>query len=239
MLNPNKLGTMLQRLFIPVTEFTGRVFSFTVGSGSIGANMEIGIAADSAGTTVEGNAGVTASRQLITGEVVKMHSASVNNPPFEELGTLGVSGCKMNTAGDRIDTFGTYLLDKMSFRHPVQGSVIWTCDSTTITDTVAWKIFSNDISPNTAAIGALTESVLLTADNVIGTATKVVHETARGTLASALNSNTAKFLHLGVEMDAKVGITEDIWLLGLMLYYTERKGRGLQKLARRFARSQD
>jgi hypothetical protein len=238
MLNPNKLGAMIRSRFIPVTSFTGRVVLFEVqSSGAIGSSMEVGLSANTNSATFEGGTGITALRTLTTTSPAKLGSASVSQPEISELSSLGLSGCLMNTAGMRIDTLGQYWLNEMDLRHPIQASVLWSNDSTTITDTVTWKLFSADIIPNSTTLAALSEVVAFTADNVLGTA-KQVHETGRKTLATTVDK-TATLLHLGVEMDAKVGITEDIWLLGLMLHYTERRGRGLQKLARRFARSQD
>jgi hypothetical protein len=238
MLNPNKISTMLDVDFIPVRD-AELIASFTVQTGTPAANSLIGLDADAASANVVGETGIAADRQLITSEPVKMHGIGSGNP-FLDL-VNGYVGCQMNTAGNAIQ----WLLRLPSYwdiRQRLRWRGVWTTNSTTAADTVDWKLTYRVLIPETTAISAGIITALDTViaqDNVLGTS-DVIHRTPWGILNAGTIGNTVEYLSVQMEMDAKAaGLTENIWLLGLEVEHTIRRGRGLQKAARRFARSQD
>lgn len=238
MLNPNRLGQMVITDFIPIDLFA-KIYSFTVANGTIGTTMEMGLDLNTAAAEVVANAGITADRQLITNTPVLAHSAGAGNPPFEEIGTTGTVGCKMNTADD-LATLFMRIPDKWDFRSRLRFRVVWATDSVTVTDTVTWTVLYKSYIPGAAAIivPATALSTAIAADSPSATA-KSPLQSPWGILDGATLAKANAFIGLTLKMDAKVAITEDIWALGLEVEYTERRGRGLQKTARRFARSQD
>lgn len=242
MLNPNRLGSMADVDYIPISRFE-KVYSLTVGSGTIGTNMGIGLDVDTAAATVEGETGITASRQLISGTPIQAHSAAAGNPPFGEIGATGIVGCKMNTAGDAATLF-MRLPDKWSLRHRLRFSIVWASDSATAADTVDWKVLYSKFLLEGAALTAPATALdtVIAQDTVRGTA-KHPQMTAWGILNGGTLYRAAspdEYIGFTVEMDAKAGgLSEDIWALGLNVEHTIRRGRGLQRIARRFVRSQD
>lgn len=241
MLNPNRGGAMINIDFIPINLFE-KIYSFTVANGTVGTNMELGIDVNTASAEVVGKSGVTADRQLITNTPVLAHSAAAGNPPFEEIGTTGHVGCKMNTAGDSAQLF-MRIPNKWDFRNRLRFRAIWATDSVTLADTVTWKVLYKNLIPGAAAliVPATALSTVITADSPSATA-KAPLQSPWGILDGGTLDRTApynEYLGLLLEMDAKVAISEDIWALGLEVEYTGRRGRGLQKAARRFVRSQD
>lgn len=243
MLNPNRGGAMIDVDFIPIELFS-KLLSLTVGSGSIGTNMEIGLDVDTAAATVEGNAGVTASRELITGAPIQAHGVAAGTPAFGEIGTTGIVGLKMNTAGDAASLF-MRLPNKWDTRQRTRYRVIWTTDSTTAADTVDWKLFyaSDRALSGTLALPATALDTVIAQSNVLGASAKRIHQTAWGIINGGtlyLAGVYLEYISFALEMDAKAGgLSEDIWALGIEVEHTIRRGRGLQKAARRFVRSQD
>lgn len=242
MLSWNKLGAMLDIDFIPIDLFS-KVPLFTVANGTIGASMTLGLDVDTASAEVVGGTGITADRQLLTNGPVGLFSSSSGIPIFEEIGSTGIVGCKMNDDGDAAALF-MRVPDKWDFRQKLRFRAIWATDSATAADTVLWEMLYQKIVPDVSALTAPATvlDTLIVVDTAKGTA-KTIQASPWGVLNGGTLDRTAPYNeHLGLKVVMKTkagGLTEDIWALGVEVEHTIRRGRGLKKIARRFVRSQD
>ena len=167
----------------------------------------------------DGAAGTVAE----TGVDTIIVSAADNDAVLEEIDSTGIMGLKMNNNGDSVNHLCPLPSDVDRY-NPVYVYVRWCSGSSTTTDSVLWKVFYKEITPDTTQLSATISTALDTAiadDACLGTA-YVDQRTPAGKISRCSIAEAALDLALKVEMDTKTDITEDIFLLGLELEYTPR-----------------
>lgn len=233
-----------KKLYIPATQFTGvaainaytpaGTITATITKGAIVSGTEIGLSADSTAGVLTNNT-IAATRVLSapgiaftgTAAAPTMYGAgtltAASAAPFGRLvSTNAVVGLKTNTDGQDIGTFIPVPFD-LDRSNPVNFRIVWTSASNDTADTVLWKVFYGNYGSGTLIANASTAlDTVVPTDNVLGM--RMLHITEPGVLNA--NKLTSDYVELLVEMDTKaVGLSEDIWLLGLELEYTVQIGR--------------
>lgn len=229
-LSASKMFTVRQKLFIPVTQFSGFTDKFVVqSSGSIGTDMEVGFSHNTDAGTFEGGTGITAERKIVGASAPNRRvSAGVGGGILREISAGGISGLLMATAGDDIRHFMEIPQD-WDRSQKVRVRIIYSTASTTAADTITWKFAYRLITPGTTDFGATSVvlDTLLAADNVSGTADAIERSAAAGVINAKSLGIAALYWLFGVEMDAfAAGLTEGKTLLGVEFEYTKRTGYG-------------
>lgn len=230
-LGGNKLHFMRQRLFIPVTQFTGLVPYLEVqSSGAIGTNMEVGLSANTDAATYEGGTGITALRTLqatapnVFGSAGAFTAASI--PKLVELGALGVVALVMPTAGDDVRHL-MLIPSTWNRKHPIYVRCIWSTDSATIADTIDWKFLYLAVTPDLTELIAPATALdtVIPQDTVPVATAKVINRTAQGKINARTIADAALYLAFICEMDAKAaGLSEDVFFHGVEFEYTPHFG---------------
>lgn len=128
---------------------------------------------------------------------------------------LGLAGWKMNTDGERIRRLCQ--IADVNTAAPVFARVLWTTASTTAADTVLWKVSVKVQTAEDALTVSSPTTVSLT-DNATASAYEYLVSPGDDFVAGTID-NMDTFV-LEVEMDTKaVGLTEDIYFLGVELLY--------------------
>ena len=227
-LSASKMFTVLQKLFIPVTQFTAFVPAFKVGSGTIGTNMEIGIDVNTDSAVIEGAAGVTAARTLVNSAAFNI-SAGVRGSAgqLEEISTFGIVGLLMDTAGDDVRHFMEIPQD-WDRQQKIRVRVIYLTESGTSADDITWKFMYNAVTPGTDAMAtpATVLDTVIAKHSVKGT-TRTVERTLAGVIDANKLAAADLYWTFLVEMDAFAGgLSEKKILLGVEFEYTLRAGIG-------------
>lgn len=223
-----RIFTMKQKLFIPVTQFQGLVPLIHVVKSAPAASSEIGVSADADAFVLETD-GIGADRY--GGGGVKLGSVGVNGGykvQLQEISTFGLTGLLMNTANDDVAHF-MHVPTDWDRERDIGIRILWTTASSTIADTVTWKFLYNTVEKNATVMAkpATILNTVLVAEVDTATAYIVQRSQTEGVLAGGiLTKGSPDYLSFLVEMDAKSGITEDIFLLGVEFEYTVRAGRG-------------
>lgn len=163
---------------------------------------------------------------LNTSTIVSSLYSAVNTNIVENINSLGLSGVKMNTAGDVIRHYWMPPVD-LDYTQPVYARVHWTSGSSTTADTITWKLWRKNRSPNNDALTATIDTAL---DTVIAqdTVPAGVAFTIGITAAGKWNANAflpSNVQELALEMDAKAGgLSEDIYALGVEFLYVPMIG---------------
>lgn len=228
-MDPQHIDFMRQRMFIPVTQFSGLVPLFEVQiAGSIGVNMEVGLSHDTDAATVEGGAGLTALRTLQATAPNVLASAGVTGglpSKVVEIGTLGLIGLKMITVGD--DVAHTMIVPSIWDRHnPIYVRAIWASESVTGTDGVTWKFLYNELIPDAATALIKPATALDTAivEDLVTATAKALQRSPAGIINRKSIADTALYWSFLVEADAQTGnpLTDGVYLLGVEFEYTPK-----------------
>lgn len=101
-LSGRKINATRHTQFISAADFNLKLPTLRVNSsGAIGGTMELGLSADANTATLEGGAGITAQRDLLTNPTNVY--ASINDPTVvieKVASTIAMVGCKMNATSD-------------------------------------------------------------------------------------------------------------------------------------------
>ena len=187
------------RVWLPATHFTG----VTVGAIN------------------EGGAGNFAAG-------VKMESVHTGAQFAKEISTFGVAAMLPVSAADELNTYMTIPYD-LDLGKRIYARVHWAANSTTITDTISWKVWYKPLVYNLTAISAIGNTGGTALDRVIATQTYPTavaytwNVTAEGYLDAGKLPETTEALLLSVEMDAITGLAGDKFLLGLEIRYTPKR----------------
>ena len=181
-------------------------------------------------------------REQVGAEATNMRSVAAGNPLEVEIAALGVSGLRMDAAGEEA-SFLVMLPYDIDPRSEVGVTVHWTTHSSETSDTLTWKVSYNALKANAAVTAVGSASALDTtidADNVV--AQYGWHKTSRGVIsADTLNVSDDDPEQVGlqffVELDAVSGITigsEYGILIGVELdYYPAMTQNSLSSHAKR------
>lgn len=188
------------RIWLPAMSFTGM---------SVSAINEGGAANDAYGVNWEG---------AHTGAVIT-----------KEISTFGVNGILMESAADEVNTYMPLPYD-IDLSQKIYARVHWTSGSTDTADTVTWKVWYKALVFNTTAILAIgnTGGVALDfpvpADDVPVATAYAWAVTEEGFMIPNKLPDSTGALLWSVEYDAvDVGLSEDVFFLGLEIRYTPRR----------------
>lgn len=241
-MNANKMNLMLQRLYIPVTQFSGLLPyatasapTFTVTKGAITTGTELGLSADATTATVNNNT-IASTRILSTNTPVgaptitpTVKSAGVVGSAGKliEIGTTGLVGLLVDTAGDDVAHMMP-IPSNWDRSHQIKARVIWSSEAAAVGNrTITWKIMHKALTLDSDAI-ATPSTVLdtaIAADAPIGTA-KTLQATAWGIINAGKFPTTDEFLAFLVEMDAfHTDFSENKYLVGVQFEFTPKLSR--------------
>lgn len=231
-MDPRKLTGVRDKLYIPVTEFSGLTPALYIkGGGSIGTNMELGITDDVAAGVLAGAAGLAANTVLL-GEshldAVTLRSATTPGTSDTTGAVLapmvnGLMALKMNNNDESV----AHLLrvpPQWDLSQDIKVSAVWATDSTTVADTVLWLVTYGAMTPNTTVLAAAATALdtVIAVDNVIGAA-NVIQQSPQGIIDGGSIAAAATFLTLLVEMATKAGgLAEDIHFIGLEFDFVKK-----------------
>lgn len=232
-MNFDQLSLMKQFDFIPVNQFSGLVPYFEVqSSGAIGSNMEIGLSANADTATVEGGSGITALRTLqatapnVIGSAGAFTAGAI--PKLVEIGTTGLIGLQMLTAGDDVRHV-MRVPSHWDRHHDIKARVIWATESVTTTDGLTWKILYGELTPNSSAVAAPATALdTVIAEQLVSVAVaKTMYRTAAGIIVAKSIADAALYLSFLVEADAQTGnpLSDGVYLLGVEFEYTPKLSR--------------
>ena len=131
-------------------------------------------------------------------------SAGAGNPSFGEITDSGVTGLKIDAAGDLVVLTWPIPYD-CDVRSDIEFSVGWASDQATTTDTFTWKVLYKELTVNTTAIDipATALDTAIAADaNVAGV--HALQESPYGIINGGTLTN-GRVLLLHVELDAVSG----------------------------------
>lgn len=156
--------------------------------------------------------------------------AHTGAPVQQEIGSLGLVGLLLDTAGDMCNML-TEIPRDLNINHPVGVRVIYLTGSATAADTINWIVLYDKISIGEAlAVGATALNTTIASTTVTGVA-NALERSPRG----VINGNTFSksdltgnaFISWNIEMDAFAGgLTEDKFFLGLQLDYVPKRAQG-------------
>ena len=133
-------------------------------------------------------------------------TAGAGNPSFGEIGSTGVTGLKMDAAGDMVGVVWPIPYD-CDVKSPIEFAVIHSSDQATTTDTFTYKVeYTEHTLDSTAlATGATALDTVIAADtNVAGVS--ALQQTPYGILDGG-TLTSGNILLLNVELDAVAGAT--------------------------------
>lgn len=166
-----------KRLFIPWSEFQGVAqIAFTPAGSSANPTLTLTKAAGTAGTApllaTDANGAalvndtIAATRTGLTGIIAGAFtgtaiaegdifvSVGAGTPKVKEVSTFGVSGLRVNTAGDDVRHMMPVPQD-WSRNHPIQVRMIWSSEAAAVgARTITWKFLYKLLIPGTTAIAA-------------------------------------------------------------------------------------
>lgn len=184
------------------------------------ANLDYGLLYEITG----GSGTMATSTHTHTSGAVR--SAGAGNPVFEEVGTTGLVGLRMEATGDDIHHVFA-IPNYVDTRHAIEFAVVFSTDQTTTTDGFTWKVLLDQMDPEdgddaiTAPATALDTTIVEKLN--AGTA-NAPQRTAWGTLnGNTLNPDEA--VHVLVELDAVTGATlatDKVYGLWLLVRYTAK-----------------
>lgn len=181
-------------------------------------------------------------REHLGDEATNMRSVAAGNPLEVEIAALGVSGLRMDNAGEEA-SFLVMLPYDIDPRSEIGVTVHWTTKSSEADDTLTWKVSYNALKANAVVTAVGSASALDTtieADNVV--AQYGWHKTSRGVInadtLSILSDDPEQVgLQFFVELDGVSGITiatEYGILIGVELdYYPAMTDNTLARHAKR------
>ncbi len=157
-------------------------------------------------------------------------------PVQQEIGTIGIVGILMDTAGDMV-THNAAIPSDFDVNHPAYVRVHWCSGSTDVADTVTWLLTYTALIPNVTALitpATALNKVIAAQDVPVATA-NVLCATAWGRINGKAISHKAEAWAWLLEMDAfDVGLSEDKFLLGFEVAYTPKRlhyGDGMRREA--------
>jgi hypothetical protein len=146
---------------------------------------------------------------------VQLNSGHTTGIAIGEINSLKLNSYKLNTNGNLVRAI-TQIPD-VNTAAPVLARVVWTSGSSTAADTIDWKVSVKVQTADAALIVSSLTTVTLS-DTALATA-YCLQRTPAGTFAAGVIDNMDIFV-LQVEMHAKaVGLSEDIFFLGVELLY--------------------
>lgn len=184
------------RLYLPAVVFTGM---------SVGAINEGGAASFAYGQ--------------------KWESSHTSAPFSKEISTFGLNGLLMGTDGMMVNTH-TALPADLDVSKNIYCRLIWTCGSTDVADTVVWKVLYRELIPEVTALAvpATAFDKVIPTDNVPSATAYTMNRTEWAVINGRTLSERAEGIAFNVEMDLKaVGLTEDLFLVGLEMLYTPKR----------------
>lgn len=194
----SKLDLMRQRLFIPVTEFSGlQQIAFT----------------PTTGTPVPVD--------------TLLASAGAGNALLEEIGTTGLMALVMVSAADDI-AHTMIVPSDWDRHQPIYVRVIWASEAAAVGDRdITWKFMYAELTPGVTAIAAPTTvlDTVLVAQAPLGTAKTFERSATAGKINANAIADASLYWSFIVEMDAfDAAFTEDKYLIGVELEYTPKPG---------------
>jgi hypothetical protein len=227
MIDPQKLALARQRLYIPVTQFSGLEIAaptITIAGGEAGT-VAIGISSDANAAALSKTAAT--NRTGITGvQPPPYQSAGAGNPVLTEIGTTGVMAGLMAAAGNDFRHFMPIPTD-WDRRHPIYPRVHWSSEAAAVgARDITWKFMYKLFAPGSGVIAApdVVLDTVIAVQAPAGTA-KTYERTAAGVLKANKLVAAAVAMAFIVEMDAFNGaFTENKYLLGIEFEYTPRWG---------------
>jgi hypothetical protein len=239
-LDPSKLNPAKGSMYIPITDFASMAAYLRVGSGSIGANMEIGLDVDTVAAKIEGNAGVTAERILTTNNPVAMRSTGAMTNIVTPIGNADTLGLVFLATGDGA-RHHMAIPNDWDRRFPIYFRTHWMTPATAVgSRSVTWKVLYESIkagaanwlntltAPPTSLDTAIAAQVPIAGDGDIWMLSPRGVIAANGLSAGTFGSDAnPEFLHFAVGVSALAGWsagTDDPRLMGLLIEYTPRWG---------------
>lgn len=152
-------------------------------------------------------------------------------PNLEEISTFGDVGFKMNTDGNSVSK-KIIVPRNWDLTQDLGFKVYWTSGSATSADTIDWIVVYKKVTEDAAITAPATALTTAIAQDTVGANTAwLMKVTSEGVLDGATLTSTSRILFINVEMDTHaVGLSEDIYFLGLEVLYTPRMtaGRAMQ-----------
>lgn len=146
---------------------------------------------------------------------VQINSGHTAGIAVGQINSLKLNSYKLNTNGDLVRALAQ--IPDVNTAAPVFARVVWTSGSSTLADTIVWKV-AVKVQTVDAALTVTDPTTVSLSDTALGTA-YCLQKTPAGTFVAGTIDNMDNFV-LEVEMDAKaVGLSEDIFFLGVELLY--------------------
>lgn len=233
-----KYTLMRQRLYIPVTAFSGlqqKSFApagtLTITGGQAGT-VPIGIASDVNGaalskTSATDRTGITGFNGTAVPANSLWVSAGSGNPPLTEIGVSGCVALLMSTASHDIRTCFA-IPTWWDRRHSIRFRVHWTSEAEAVGDrTIDWRVWYRTVKPGDAILmpTEFLHTPIPTSLAPTGVA-RALEVTDWGVLNAKAIGDDDVMLVVGVEMDAfNASFVENKYVVGLELEYTPRFSR--------------
>ena len=157
-----------------------------------------------------------------------LDSMGNGDPLFQQVNSLGLTGCLMASAGDDIQHF-MRIPTKWDRDNNIYIRFVWQTGSDDTADSITWKFLYGLFTPGVDALVAPATALdtALVSQDMLGTVQTLERTATAGVLLGGTIPDADLYMAFLCEMDAfDAGLTQDKLFLGVEFEYTTKMGRG-------------